>query len=185
MTKSTLRLGKMLGSADLQLVTLRLLCEKPRHGYDVIKAVEDHSSRIYAPSPGMVYPALAYLEEVGYAAVHLEGTKKLYNITGQGREHLRENQAVADEIWRRLAISGRKLAHFQQQLVEEEDVADRFGADSHGHSRSEWLELKAQFRALRDELKAALWEKLHASKEENARVIAILRRAIDDIRRGK
>jgi len=57
-----MRAGKMLGSGDLQLVILVLLSEKPRHGYEIIKAIEEHCSGIYAPSPGVVYPALTYLE---------------------------------------------------------------------------------------------------------------------------
>ena len=64
-----MRVAKMLASGDLQLIILALLSEKPRHGYEIIKQVEEHSSGAYTPSPGMVYPALTYLEEMGYGAV--------------------------------------------------------------------------------------------------------------------
>ena len=60
---------KMLASKDLQLIILALLSEKPRHGYEIIKQVEEHSSGTYSPSPGMVYPGLTYLEEMGYACL--------------------------------------------------------------------------------------------------------------------
>src|SRR5277367_5861944 len=68
-----MRVARMLASGDLQLIILALLSEKPRHGYEVIKQVEEHSSGMYSPSPGMVYHALTYLEEMGYAASESEG----------------------------------------------------------------------------------------------------------------
>src|ERR1700685_2364488 len=74
-----MRGSKMLASKDLQLIILALLSEKPRHGYEIIKQIEEHSSGTYTPSPGMVYPALTYLEEMGYAASESEGNKKLYS----------------------------------------------------------------------------------------------------------
>jgi DNA-binding PadR family transcriptional regulator len=180
-----MRAAKMLASGDLQLIIMRLLGEKPRHGYEIIKALEEHSSGIYTPSPGMVYPALTYLEEMGYASATVEGTKKLYGITAQGTEYLEQNRAAADEIWNGLAIFGRKLAHFQKQFAEDEDVADHFGSDPRGDARSDWREMKAEFRALRDELKSAIWEKLNSSLEEKQRILAILRRTIAEIRGAK
>ena len=76
--------GRKLAAGDLQLVILALLAEAPRHGYEIIKALEERSGGFYSPSPGMVYPALTYLEELGHATVAAEGTKKLYRITGDG-----------------------------------------------------------------------------------------------------
>src|SRR6202050_625411 len=125
-----MRVAKMLASEDLQLIILALLSEKPRHGYEIIKQVEEHSSGTYAPSPGMVYPALTYLEEMGYAASESEGTKKLYSITADGTEHLGKHRAAAHEVWNQLAIFGRKIARFRKQFAEDEDVEDHFGNDS-------------------------------------------------------
>src|SRR3979411_2256567 len=68
--------GRKLGSGELQLVILALLEERPRHGYEIIKALEETSKGFYAPSPGMVYPALTYLEEVGEATAEADGRKK-------------------------------------------------------------------------------------------------------------
>src|SRR5208282_842328 len=68
------RTGRKLSSADLQLIILALLAEKPSHGYELIKSLEERSSGFYSPSPGMVYPALSYLEEIGHASVEPEGT---------------------------------------------------------------------------------------------------------------
>src|SRR5215471_16257227 len=75
------RTGRKLAAPDLQLIILALLAEKARHGYELIKAMEERSGGFYAPSPGMIYPALTYLEEIGYATVAAEGAKKLYYIT--------------------------------------------------------------------------------------------------------
>src|ERR1700727_2574367 len=87
-----MRAAKMLASGDLQLIILMLLSERPRYGYEIIKALEQQSSGIYTPSPGMVYPALTYLEEMGYATASTEGTKKLFSITEEGSAHLTKNR---------------------------------------------------------------------------------------------
>ena len=106
------RMARMLASGDLQLIILALLTEKPRHGYEIIKAIEEHSSGIYTPSPGVVYPALTYLEEMGYASSEQEGTKKLYQITEAGAEYFRKNHQAADEVLEQLARFGRRMAEF-------------------------------------------------------------------------
>src|ERR1700749_2032847 len=80
-------MGRKLASGDLQLLILDLLAEKPRHGYEIIKALEERSKGFYVPSPGMVYPALTYLEEIGHATVETAGTRKLYRLTELGRSY--------------------------------------------------------------------------------------------------
>jgi len=179
-----MRTARVLASGDLQLLILLLLSEKPRHGYEVIKALEEHSSGVYTPSPGMVYPALTYLEEMGFAKASADGAKKLYSITDEGIAHLAQNRATATDIWNRLAIYGRKLAWFQRQYAEEEDAAEHFGSGTNagGPVRGEWQQLKDEFLGLRAELKAAIYEKLNSSVEEKRRVLNILRRTIDEIR---
>jgi DNA-binding PadR family transcriptional regulator len=172
----------MLASGDLQLIILLLLSDRPRYGYELIKALEEQSCGIYTPSPGMVYPALTYLDEVGFATASSEGTKKLYTLTDAGKEHLSENGEAANAVWQHLARVGRKLAHFQRQIAEDEDVADQFGHDPRDRNRREWREMKAEFRDVRDDLKAAIHEKLDSSLEEKMRILGILRRAISDIR---
>ena len=179
-----MRTARVLASGDLQLLILLLLSDKPRHGYEIIKALEEHSSGVYTPSPGMVYPALTYLEEMNYAKASAEGTKKLYSITDEGTAHLAQHRATASDIWNRLAIYGRKLAYFQRQYAEDEDVAEHFGSGAAGNDsvHAEWQHLKAEFLGLRTELKAAIYEKLNSSLEEKRRVLQILRRTIDEIR---
>ena len=178
-----MRTARVLASGDLQLLILLLLSEKPRHGYEIIKALEEHSSGVYTPSPGMVYPALTYLEETNYATASAEGTKKLFSITDEGSAYLAKNRATATDIWNRLALYGRKLAYFQRQYAEDEDFAEHFGTSASGPSmQGEWQQMKAEFLGLRHELKAAIYEKLNATLEEKKRVLQILRRTIDEIR---
>jgi DNA-binding PadR family transcriptional regulator len=177
-----MRAAKMLASGDLQLVILALLDQKPRHGYEIIKALQEHSSGIYTPSPGMVYPALAYLEETGFAASVTEGTKKLFSITDAGKGELSGKRATADQTLSELARFGEKMARFRQQVTEDENAADDFGGGRTSEAKGEWRQMKAEFRGLRDELKAAIYEKLDATLEEKQRILGVLRRAIDEIR---
>jgi DNA-binding PadR family transcriptional regulator len=177
-----MRAGRMLASGDLQLIILALLKEKPRHGYEIIKAIEEHSSGIYTPSPGVVYPALTYLEETGFAVSETEGTKKLYRIASAGTEHLAKHRADADEMLEQLGRFGKKMAQFQRQFVEDEVAGEEWGGSPHDQEKKEWRQLKAEFHELKHQFKAALFEKLHASMEEKQRVLAILRRTIEEIR---
>ena len=89
-------MGRKLASVDLQLLILGLLAEKPRHGYEIIKTLDERSKGFYIPSPGMVYPALTYLEEIGHATVEVDGARKLYHITDAGRAYLDERRPAAD-----------------------------------------------------------------------------------------
>jgi DNA-binding PadR family transcriptional regulator len=177
-----MRAGKMLGSSDLQLIILVLLSEKPRHGYEVIKAIEEHCSGIYTPSPGVVYPALTYLEETGFAVSETEGAKKLYRIAGPGAQHLAKHRAEADEMLDQLGRFGKKMAQYQRQFVEEEVAGEEWGGSPRDQEKQEWRQLKAEFQELKHQFKAALFEKLHASMEEKQRVLGILRRTIQEIR---
>jgi DNA-binding PadR family transcriptional regulator len=162
--------GRKLGSGELQLVILALLEERPRHGYEIIKAFEETSKGFYAPSPGMVYPALTYLEEVGYATVEAEGTKKLYRITEAGREWLNENRAFVDAALALLARIGSKMDRVRQAFSGEEagDIGNRAVDEA------------------RQALRAALMSKLNASPsaEELQRVADVLQRATSELRRS-
>ena len=95
--------GRMFEQGDLKLVVLRLLEEKPRHGYDIIKALEDQSGGRYSPSPGAVYPTLQLLEELGHARAVDEGAgRKIYEITDAGRAYLTERRTTADDVFARV-----------------------------------------------------------------------------------
>ena len=93
----------MFDQGHLKYVILQLLEEKPRHGYEIIKEIEDRFSGAYSPSPGTVYPTLTLLEDLGYArAKPEEGGKKIYEITDEGRAHLAENKPLIDDIFSKI-----------------------------------------------------------------------------------
>jgi DNA-binding PadR family transcriptional regulator len=172
-----MRAARMLASADLQLIVLALVDEKPRHGYEIIKALEERSHGVYTPSPGVVYPALTYLEEMGFAISEAEANKKLYQITDSGKEHLAKNRALVDETLEQLSRFGRRMARVQKQFAEEEAEND-FEYEGSRASRDQWHQLKTEFR----ELRAALHEKMDSPAEEKQRILAILTKAIEEIR---
>ena len=106
------RAGRMLADGDLKLITLSLLAEAPRHGYDIIKALEERTSGIYSPSPGVVYPTLTMLDDMELIAEQkAEGAKKSFAITEAGTAHLVENAELVEALFARLA----QLASAQAQ----------------------------------------------------------------------
>jgi len=97
------RARRVFESGELRLVLLKLISEQPRHGYDLIRAIEELTGGRYAPSPGVVYPTLTMLEEMGYIEqAGGEGARKPYQITDVGTAHLRENEKEAEELLSRL-----------------------------------------------------------------------------------
>ena len=101
------RRGRVFDHGDLRLVILQLIAEKPRHGYELIKAVEDGVAGAYSPSPGVVYPTLTMLEELGQATVaSSDGGKKLYTITAEGETFLAANKPAVDAVFARIAETG-------------------------------------------------------------------------------
>ena len=94
---------RFFGRGDLKLVILELLREQPRHGYDIIRALEDRMQGRYRPSPGSVYPTLQMLEDLGYVTSSQQEGKKVYSITDEGRRYLDEQQSSVDDIRSRIA----------------------------------------------------------------------------------
>ncbi len=99
--------GRFFAQGGLRLVMLAMLAEQPRHGYEIIKAIEDRMGGAYVPSAGVVYPTLTLLEETGQIeVVQSEGAKKLYAITEAGRETLASNRAQVAEMMARMDEAG-------------------------------------------------------------------------------
>jgi DNA-binding PadR family transcriptional regulator len=102
---------RLFGHGDLRLWLLKLIDERPRHGYDVISALEEQFLGIYSPSPGTVYPRLAALEQEGLIEVDSEDDgRKIYRLTGKGREELAERGEELRELGNRLSKSARDIA---------------------------------------------------------------------------
>lgn len=103
--------GRVFGAGDLRLVLLSLIEEKPRHGYELIKALEQKFGGGYAPSPGSVYPTLTLLEELGYVrSTTTEGTRRLFEITDEGRAYLRDNAAALNSALARMEMAARAFS---------------------------------------------------------------------------
>jgi DNA-binding PadR family transcriptional regulator len=168
------RIGRKLGSDDLQLVILALLAEQPRHGYELIKVLEERSGGFYSPSPGMVYPALTYLEEIGHATVAAEGAKKLYSVTAEGRAYLEQHRALVDGVLSELERIGGRM-HDVRRVFAGASAAE---SDEDGGPQS-----PQDLRRARRELRRALHDKADCSPDEANRIAAILRRATADILR--
>jgi len=120
------RSRRIFEQGDLKYVILRLLEEKPRHGYEVIKELEDRFGGAYSPSPGTVYPTLTMLEDIGYASVGAdEGGRKVYSITDAGRAYLAEHSATVDSIFERIAkfVEG----FFDEPMMELNQAMRRLG----------------------------------------------------------
>ncbi len=102
-------LGRFFAHGDLRLVILHLIAEKPRHGYEIIKAIEDQVGGAYSPSPGVIYPTLTLLEEMGYVTVQASGesSKKLHEITAEGKAFLDANREALEPLLARMAETSR------------------------------------------------------------------------------
>ncbi|MCP3725330.1 PadR family transcriptional regulator [Paraburkholderia sp. CNPSo 3272] len=162
--------GRKFTSEDLQLMLLVLLAERPSHGYELIKALDARSNGFYSPSPGMVYPALTYLEELGYVSVTLEGNRKRYELSPEGRVYLEANRERADLILAKLTHFGRKMEVMRRAMAGEDPAEG-----------SAWVrELIEARRAL----KRALLSRTDAAPEEQRRIAAILARATQEIETG-
>jgi DNA-binding PadR family transcriptional regulator len=96
------REGRMFDGGELRLVILALVAERPRHGYEIIKELGERVGGDYSPSPGVVYPTLTMLEEMGYATTSQDSAnRKLYTLTEEGQKALAESQAQVDAIFER------------------------------------------------------------------------------------
>lgn len=92
----------MFERGDFKYIILDLLKEKPRHGYEIIRAVGERFGGFYSPSPGMVYPTLQMLEDMGYITSDQQDGKKVYTITEEGRKYLAEQEHTVGGMWERV-----------------------------------------------------------------------------------
>lgn len=162
--------GRKFSSDDLQLLLLDLINAEPSHGYELIKALQTRSNGFYSPSPGMVYPALTYLEELGYVLVQLEGNRKCYSLSDTGREFLAAHRERVDHMFARLAHIAERMDMVRRAMAGEEPLDPSAGG---------WL---PEFHDARHALRHALGN-VH-SADEQRRITAILQRATAEILAG-
>ena len=98
---------RVFDAGELRLVLLKLIADQPRHGYDLIRAVEEMTHGTYAPSPGVVYPTLTMLQDMGLIEeAKGEGARKAFQVTAEGKDHLAENEEQVDALLERLKDLG-------------------------------------------------------------------------------
>ena len=175
------KIGRMLASGDLRMVALYLIEQQPRHGYDLIKAIEEKTGGIYVPSPGVIYPALTFLEEANYVTSLAEGNKRLYTITDEGKAHLAENR---DAVEATLAHLGR-IGEQYHKVRERWEEAERDNRGPHRPDR-DMPDVPREVNEARRDLKDAIREMSRTRDPEALHRLAhILRQAAADIRQGK
>ncbi len=145
--------GRVFGHGGLRLVLLQLVADKPRHGYELIKEIGDRLGGSYSPSPGVVYPTLTLLEELGYTTMaESGGGRKLYSITDAGLAHLADHRADADALLARMQDAGSAPVGRPPQVVRALEnfklaMRLRLGApltDAQAHAVAQTLDQAAQ-----------------------------------------
>lgn len=129
-------MSPVFGHGQLRLYLLALLDEAPRHGYEVIRALEERFEGMYAPSAGTIYPRLARLEEEGLVVRTDEGRKAVYRITDAGRAELAARRSDVHDLEEELTRSVRRMA-------------EQVRAEVHGSARDLRAELKAAAKEAR------------------------------------
>jgi DNA-binding PadR family transcriptional regulator len=163
-----MRARRMLAQGDLRLIALALIAEQPRHGYEIIKVLEDKTAGWYSPSPGIVYPTLTYLEEAGHVTAQAAGAKKLYSITPEGRVHLEENRDFVNAVLDRFATVGEKFSRLRRR-DEQDDKRSNAGPPL--------------VRAALENLRDATLKRLDLEPEAEPKVVELLARAASDMKR--
>lgn len=193
-------MSPVFGHGRLRLYLLKLLDESPRHGYDVIRELEDRFMGLYSPSAGTVYPRLARLEAEGLVEHEVSEGRKVYRITGAGRAELADRQGDLDDLEAEIAGSVR-------------DLATEIRSEVRGSVKDLQAELKAAARDVRRESRHVAREARQAARhdpvlgdldlsldwfrsevrslargrplspEDVAAVRTMLQRALDDVRR--
>lgn len=147
---------------DLKYVILDLLKDKPAHGYELIRALEDRFGGFYSPSPGAVYPTLQMLEDMGYVSADQQEGRKVYSITDAGRSYLNERQPQVDEMFRR--------------------VRERWGAEWGPHAHRMMHDLREDLRDLSRSF-ADEARRRWPDPDQQRRIRDVIARAKDEIKR--
>jgi DNA-binding PadR family transcriptional regulator len=167
-----MRAGRMLAQGDLRLIALALIAEQPRHGYEIIKVLEEKTAGWYSPSPGIIYPTLTYLEEAGYVTAEVEGAKKLYTITTEGRAYLDENRDFVDAVLERLGAIGERMTRMRRRS-EGDDEGDRRGP-----------RVPPLVRAALENLREVAAQRLADDADAEAKLVEILARAASELKKA-
>jgi DNA-binding PadR family transcriptional regulator len=145
---------------DLKYVILDLLKEKPRYGYEIIRALEERSHGFYTPSPGVVYPTLQMLEEMGYASAAERDGKKIYTITEEGSKFLAEQKDFTDEVKSHMKRqwNPENIGMFAQMMGEFGELARMMGHRAKHVEADKMKRIREVISSAAEEIKAILEE---------------------------
>jgi DNA-binding PadR family transcriptional regulator len=115
--------ARLFDYGELRLLVLALIAKAPAHGYELIKTIEERFGGSYTPSPGVIYPTLSWLDDMGYATVEAEAGRKSYAITPAGQAFLDENHDAAEALFQRSGDEGRPVAPGDAGDAQPEDRA--------------------------------------------------------------
>ena len=166
------RLGRFLAHGDLRFLILKLIAEKPRHGYEIIKAIEERVAGAYSPSPGVIYPTLTLLEELDWIrAIASEGNKRLFEITSDGSLALEANRTTVEAIFAR-------MAEVSEAQAGDGALDRRVAADA---------AIAPRLRVALDDLTRAIEQRFAGdppTKDQIGAIVAVLSTAASEIERG-
>jgi DNA-binding PadR family transcriptional regulator len=138
------RQPRLFERGDLKYVILNLLKGKPSHGYEIIRAMEDHFHGFYTPSAGSVYPTLQMLDDMGYVSSSERDGKKVYTITDEGKRFLTEQQEVIDKIESQMKDwwGPRNIGDFHDTIRELRRLGHLVSRRSHDLGPEKWSKIK-------------------------------------------
>jgi DNA-binding PadR family transcriptional regulator len=145
--------SRLFEKGDLKYVILNLLKEKPSHGYEIIRALEEHFHGFYTPSAGSVYPTLQMLNDMGYVSSSEQDGKKTYTITEEGKKFLEEQQDVIDKIEEQMKEwwQPRNVDDFHDTIHNLKKIGGMLGRRTHRLDPEKWAKIKEVVsRACRD-----------------------------------
>ena len=144
------RRRRMFDGDELRLVLLKLIADQPRHGYDLIRDVEERTGGAYAPSAGVIYPTLTMLDEMGLIEATAEGSRKQYTATDAGRAHLAERADDVARLMERLEALGHERNRHDRAPIKRA-TANLFSALAHRVSRGDTENLAHEIAEVIDE----------------------------------
>lgn len=171
-------MSPVFGHGRLRLYLLKLLDEAPRHGYEVIRLLQDRFMGVYAPSPGTIYPRLARLEEEGFVTHDEEDGRKIYRITDKGREEINRRLDELDDLEREITESVSDIAREVKEDVREtvrslreeltwatREMRREGKRSAHEQAREKRDETREHARRVREEMRGARGDERDRARE--------------------
>jgi DNA-binding PadR family transcriptional regulator len=152
------RHSRLFEKGDLKYVILNLLKDKPSHGYEIMRALEESFHGLYVPSAGSVYPTLQMLGDMGYVSSSERDGKKVYTITPEGTAFLKEQQETIEKIKGQMRDWQRPRDHedFRETILELRTIGGLVGRQAHDLGPEKWARIKEAVSRARQEIENVL-----------------------------